>query len=346
MVTVIMPTYNREELIGRAIESVINQTYNDWELIIVDDAGQDNTRSVVKRYQAKDSRIRYFRKTKNGGPSSARNVGLKVGKGDYFAFLDSDDEWTSRHLEECLDALEKTNYSACSSLWLEIKNGTPYEVSHYEWFEDHIKRAQGRYDIGHDKELWIFDERFYEYVVCTGFFSFHINTLVLKREVIEKIGYFNTKLCSNEDLDFEYRVIEHFPLVTVNQIHYLYHYGNNNIYAFVDRLNVDREEFLKNTYYCKKHSRNMEYKIVMYEHIYRRVMENPHISDKQNTKRKLKEFLFKRCLTVAITNKEIDKQKSIVYFVRAFRYAYNFDMIHILLAFWHGENKDKYFCYD
>jgi glycosyltransferase involved in cell wall biosynthesis len=102
-VSVIMPTYNRAHMIGRAIESVLKQTFKDWELIIVNDGSTDNTKEVVERF--KDKRIVYLER-ENGGPAAARNLGLRHARGEYVAYCDSDDTLFPYHLEtlvKCLD---------------------------------------------------------------------------------------------------------------------------------------------------------------------------------------------------------------------------------------------------
>lgn len=105
LISVIIPTYNRAHLISRAIESVINQTYTNWELLVVDDASTDNTEEVVNRYVS-DSRIKYIKAKKNGGNAVARNVGVKSAKGDFIAFVDSDDEYHPTYLEKALNKLD------------------------------------------------------------------------------------------------------------------------------------------------------------------------------------------------------------------------------------------------
>ena len=99
-VSVIIPTYNRANLVGRAIKSVLNQTYKDFELIIVDDSSTDNTKDVIRQFQEKDSRIEYIKHHKNKGGSAARNTVIKSSKGEYITFLDSDDEWLCEKLEK------------------------------------------------------------------------------------------------------------------------------------------------------------------------------------------------------------------------------------------------------
>ncbi len=90
-VSIILPTYDRAALLPRSIESVLGQTYGDFELIVVDDGSQDDTAAVVAEYS--DQRIQYLKLTSNCGLSAARNVGLSQARGEYIAFQDSDDEW-------------------------------------------------------------------------------------------------------------------------------------------------------------------------------------------------------------------------------------------------------------
>ena len=91
-VSVIIPTYNRAYLIDRSIQSVLNQTYQDFELIVVDDGSTDNTEDIIRQFQEKDKRIKYIKYDKNKGGSAARNTGIKNSVRKYIAFQDSDDE--------------------------------------------------------------------------------------------------------------------------------------------------------------------------------------------------------------------------------------------------------------
>ena len=92
MFSVIIPVFNRQELVKNAIQSVMNQDYIDWECIVVDDASTDNTFSILQDYSEKDSRIKVTQLAKNSGVSAARNGGLEISSGEYILFLDSDDE--------------------------------------------------------------------------------------------------------------------------------------------------------------------------------------------------------------------------------------------------------------
>jgi glycosyltransferase involved in cell wall biosynthesis len=97
-VSVIIPTYNRANLLGRSINSILEQTFTDFELIVVDDGSSDNTRELVESFN--DPRIFYVRHEKNRGVSAARNTGIKIARGEYIAFNDSDDEWLPQKLDK------------------------------------------------------------------------------------------------------------------------------------------------------------------------------------------------------------------------------------------------------
>ncbi|PKL51073.1 MAG: hypothetical protein CVV39_00575 [Planctomycetes bacterium HGW-Planctomycetes-1] len=103
-VSVIIPTYNRGYVVHRAINSIINQNFSDFEIIAVDDGSTDETRKVVDSFR--DNRIRYIYKS-NGGVSSARNAGMAQAQGKYIAFLDSDDTWPADFLKIMLENLEQ-----------------------------------------------------------------------------------------------------------------------------------------------------------------------------------------------------------------------------------------------
>lgn len=114
-VSVVIPTYNRAATIGASIQSVLNQTWQNFELIIVDDGSTDNTRQVVEAFA--DDRIRYICQEQNGGASHARNTGIKLAECEFVAFLDSDDEWRpeklKKQMETMLKASEKVGLVYC-----------------------------------------------------------------------------------------------------------------------------------------------------------------------------------------------------------------------------------------
>lgn len=108
LVSIIMPVYNVENYISKAIESVLGQTFNNFELLIINDGTPDKSEMIAKKYAEKDTRIRILNK-ENGGLSDARNVGLEFSTGDYIYFLDSDDYIEKNLLEEIVGYAEKDN---------------------------------------------------------------------------------------------------------------------------------------------------------------------------------------------------------------------------------------------
>lgn len=98
MISIIMPCFNSEEYIGSSISSVINQTYKDWELIVIDDFSEDSSVDIISKYIKCDDRIVLIKNTKNLGAGLSRNRGLDIAKRQFIAFLDSDDIWLNGKL--------------------------------------------------------------------------------------------------------------------------------------------------------------------------------------------------------------------------------------------------------
>lgn len=109
LVSIIMPCYNGEKFIGEAIESVLKQTYQNWELIIVDDGSIDNSKRIIKQYYS-DERIQYIQHKKNRGIPATRNTGIKTSKSEFIAFLDQDDLWLKEKLKQQVQILNKDQY--------------------------------------------------------------------------------------------------------------------------------------------------------------------------------------------------------------------------------------------
>lgn len=120
LISVIMPTYNCGKFIGETIKSVENQTYKNWELIIVDDCSKDNTKDVVNKFAEKDNRIKYCILETNQGAAAARTQAMKMAKGHYMAFLDSDDLWKKDKLEKQIKFMEENSYSFTCTAYEQI----------------------------------------------------------------------------------------------------------------------------------------------------------------------------------------------------------------------------------
>lgn len=118
--SVIMPAYNCEKYIAEAIESVIKQTYKNWELIIVNDASTDDTEKIIKSYQEKDKRIKLISLTENQGVANARNTAIQNSEGRYIAFLDADDIWQKNKLQKQIQILNNSNTDISYTTYLMI----------------------------------------------------------------------------------------------------------------------------------------------------------------------------------------------------------------------------------
>lgn len=110
LVSIIMPSWNTENFIAESIESVKNQTYTNWELLIVDDCSTDNSDEIVNPF-LEDSRIKYFKNEKNSGAALSRNRALREAQGEWIAFLDSDDLWKPTKLEHQLKFMKEHGYN-------------------------------------------------------------------------------------------------------------------------------------------------------------------------------------------------------------------------------------------
>lgn len=121
LVSIITPCYNGSDYIAETIESVMAQSYSDWEMIVVDDGSKDSTASIVQNYVEKDSRIKLIRQ-KNKGSAAARNNGIRSAKGRYIALLDSDDVWMPEFLEKQLAFMKEKNAVCVYCSYVRINN--------------------------------------------------------------------------------------------------------------------------------------------------------------------------------------------------------------------------------
>lgn len=130
-ISIIIPTYNRGWLLVESIKSVINQTYKNIEIIVVDDGSTDDTKNIVGEFQKKDNRIVYIYETNSGGPSRPKNTGVGKATGEYVSFLDDDDEWLPEKLEKQISLFSTDNNKnipaivSCDSVVVNRQKETP-----------------------------------------------------------------------------------------------------------------------------------------------------------------------------------------------------------------------------
>lgn len=187
--SIIIPTYNRAAFLPKAIESVLSQTYTDWELIIVDDGSTDNTKDVVAQYS--DSRIRYIYQD-NAERSAARNNGIARANGDYVCFMDSDNYMKSDRLAKLSTYIEKENKLACYYTGIEYFNE--------QTGCGNIKDGHS-YPFPMDVNLLIQD------IIATP-------QICCATEILRK-HQFNPTLSIGEDMELLFRITDEFPLVYV-----------------------------------------------------------------------------------------------------------------------------------
>ena len=139
LVSIITPTYNCGRFIGETIESVISQTYSNWEMLIVDDCSTDDTCETVSKYIANDSRIIYHRLATNSGAAIARNEALRMARGRWVAFLDSDDLWAPTKLERQIAFMNDHNFAFSYHDYVEIDEQNK-ELGIYVSGKKHVKK--------------------------------------------------------------------------------------------------------------------------------------------------------------------------------------------------------------
>ncbi|MEB3342545.1 glycosyltransferase [Okeania sp.] len=205
LISVIIPAYNSEKTIQETIESVIKQTFSDWELIIINDDSQDRTVEVVS--QIKDPRIKLFSYQNAGAPAS-RNRGFNNSVGQFIAFLDADDLWTPDKLESQLNALQSHPEAAVAYSWT-----------------DYIDKSGNL--IKHGGRV-VFNGDVYSELLVRNFLENGSNPLI-KREAINDIGGFDESLKGGQDWELYLRLGKKYHFVAVEKPQILYRFSTNSI---------------------------------------------------------------------------------------------------------------------
>ncbi len=190
-ISVIIPTYNRERFVIKALDSVLKQRFSDYQIIVVDDGSTDNTREVLKPYTNK---IKYIYQ-ENSGVSSARNTGILAAQGLWISFLDSDDEWNEEYLSVQIERASEIPgicMQMTNCLFIELNGKTR------SYFEINKSLAEFK---GTD---YLFFEEPFCFVVKNG--PWQIGSTIIRREVVIKAGLFDTSFNISEDFDFIARV--------------------------------------------------------------------------------------------------------------------------------------------
>ncbi|MDO9592469.1 MAG: glycosyltransferase family 2 protein [Erysipelotrichaceae bacterium] len=157
LVSIVMPAYNCADFLGITLDSIINQTYKKWEVIVVDDRSTDNTAEVVREYMMKDERIKYHRLEKNSGAAVARNTAVELAQGKYMAFLDSDDVWFPEKLTKQITFMEEYNYLFTCTSYTKIDEEGKYlnrtiGVRKQSDYNDILKKNPGNSTVVYNAE--------------------------------------------------------------------------------------------------------------------------------------------------------------------------------------------------
>ncbi|HVN85717.1 MAG TPA: glycosyltransferase family A protein [Candidatus Binatia bacterium] len=196
-VSVVLPTYNRAALLDRSIMTVLAQTYDDFELLVIDDGSTDDTHAVVQRFT--DQRLRCHRLDSNVGPGAARNVGIRAARGEFVAFQDSDDEWTPDKLERQMAAFARAAAAVgviYSDMSLVRDDGTVvYHPSPSVTSGRAVDPATGFYQV----------------------YMLGIVGVVVRTECLLQVGGFDEQLPAFEDLELLTRLAQRYEFIHIPQ---------------------------------------------------------------------------------------------------------------------------------
>ncbi len=198
LVSVIVPAYNAADTVLETIQSVLQQSLQDLELIVVDDGSTDNTLAVVNT--VRDSRLKLF-SFENGGAAAARNRGIEQATGAFLSFIDADDLWVPDKLQKQLQALQQNPAAGGAYSWTLIMDaaGESFYPGNCESFAGDV----------------------YGQLLLSNFIGSGSNMLI-RREAIEQTGGFDSSLRSHEDWDYYLRLSRHWPFAVVNEPQILY----------------------------------------------------------------------------------------------------------------------------
>ena len=194
MVSVIIPVYNRKELVGRAIRSALSQTHTDCEIIVVDDGSDDGTSQFLEETYGELDRVLILPQATNRGVSAARNLGIEAARGEWIALLDSDDEWRPPKLESQLSALLKSDLRVCHTNEIWIRHGV--RVNPHK----HHQKRGGRI-----------------FLDALPLCAMSPSSIVIRRDVFDSIGLFDEALPACEDYDLFLRLTCRFDVLYLDE---------------------------------------------------------------------------------------------------------------------------------
>ena len=184
LVSIVMPVYNEEKNISRAIQSVVNQTYQKFELIIVDDGSTDSTPQIINDFKRTDDRIIYLRNVVNRGTTYSLNRGLRKATGEYVARIDGDDWYCPKKIELQINFLKRRReYGIVGTFYILITDDRrAFKVNLPVTHEEILKKLAYRNPFAH-------------------------SSIMVRREVLDKVGYYDEKYEYAQDYDLYFRIL-------------------------------------------------------------------------------------------------------------------------------------------
>jgi glycosyltransferase involved in cell wall biosynthesis len=210
---VIIPVYNGELTIEETVKSVLNQSFVDFELIVINDGSVDSTLSILAQFQ--DPRLRVY-SYPNAGLSASRNRGIERARGEFISFIDADDLWISDKLAAQLNALRENPEAAVSYSWTDFIDGSGNSLG---------------YGIHHTVNGYVFPDLLVSFFVGSG------SNALIRKEAFEEVGRFDETLTAAEDLDMFLRLAARYQFSAVPAPHVLYRITDNSM-----SRNVIRQE--------------------------------------------------------------------------------------------------------
>jgi glycosyltransferase involved in cell wall biosynthesis len=205
-----MANYNKEKFLREAIQSVLDQTFRDIELIVVDDASTDNSKAILDELAKKDSRIKVLFNNSNMGPSYSRNRALKIAKGGYICFVDSDDVIRADRLQKMIAAIDgKPDHVAYTHIRLIDEKGNPMR---------RIPRESRNFPPEGESRDYILRE-----------WIWASSTFMIPRSAVKNVGYFDESLRWGEDLNYLIRLTERYKVSVIREPLYGYRFHKNRV---------------------------------------------------------------------------------------------------------------------
>jgi glycosyltransferase involved in cell wall biosynthesis len=218
-VTVLLATYNRAYCLGRAIESILNQTFRNFELIVIDDGSTDDTAALVASYD--DPRLRYVRHEDNRGQARRLNEGVRASKAPYVAIQDSDDEWLPTKLQREVEVMR----TLPPSVGVVYVNRWRYELDgrKHLWRSPHHRPEDGL----------VFDRALDDSVSFIG-----PQASLIRREAIEKAGFMDETLVRNKDWELFVRISKYYLFYHIDEPHVNYFVSSDSYSAMGEKAGV------------------------------------------------------------------------------------------------------------